>query len=424
MTSGSAAVRQFAAWLQPVRWATSLVLWSVVAGVWLLPFDLPLREIAPFGVAAAIARTWIAVLVRGDRRLPVWLVTASLVADAALLSGLLEITGGPFNPFVVMYGVYVWLGILLSLPSATVVGVASAIALGWLVFDHLQVHGIDHHRLNDLPTHLVAMWLAGAALAELVAHYVVRSQAALAERQHWLDEARERAARNEHLASLTTLAAGAAHELSTPLATIAVAARELERSAAALSGPSRADPIGDDARLIRTEVDRCQIILDGMSGRAHGDFQTVAELLSPASIAELAKTRLAADQQARLRIEIAADAGTPNAAGLEVVQTVSSLLKNAFDASAADDAVLLRAVQHGPMLRIEVQDNGAGMSPEARRRAGEPFYTTKEAGKGLGLGLFLARTIAERSGGTLQLATGSGTTAILELPTTMAEINA
>ena len=66
--------------------------------------------------------------------------------------------------------------------------------------------------------------------------------------------------------------------------------------------------------------------------------------------------------------------------------------------------------------RIEVQDQGAGIPPEVRHRVGEPFYTTKPPGKGLGLGLFLARAFAERAGGTLEFNGDGGTTAILELP--------
>ena len=74
------------------------------------------------------------------------------------------------------------------------------------------------------------------------------------------------------------------------------------------------------------------------------------------------------------------------------------------------------------MVRIEVHDRGAGMSPEVRRRVGEPFYTTKEPGRGLGLGLFLTRTFAERSGGTLQFDSDNGTTAILEIPARAVEV--
>ena len=74
------------------------------------------------------------------------------------------------------------------------------------------------------------------------------------------------------------------------------------------------------------------------------------------------------------------------------------------------------------MLRIEVRDRGVGMSPDVRRRVGEPFYTTKEPGQGLGLGLFLTRAFAERTGGTLQFEGDKGTTAILEIPARAVEV--
>jgi two-component system sensor histidine kinase RegB len=78
--------------------------------------------------------------------------------------------------------------------------------------------------------------------------------------------------------------------------------------------------------------------------------------------------------------------------------------------------VVLRLTARGEMARIEVRDDGTGMTTETLGRAGEPFYTTKPAGTGLGLGLFLVRAFAERSGGTLEFETGDGTTAILEVP--------
>ena len=339
-------------------------------------------------------------------------------ADAALLTGLLDITGGPFNPFIVMFVTYVWLAaVTVSPPWAVLVTVVSAIGFAWLVVDHVQAESVAHHRLNDFPAHLFTMWFAGAAIAELVAHYVSRARAALAQRQQELDDARERALRSEHLASLATLAAGAAHELSTPLATIAVASRELERQAQRLSETlPLVEPLKEDARLIRTEVDRCQVILDTMSGRASEGVASAADPLPADAIANLVRSRLSDEHRSRLRVSIESGASVPAAPGAAMVQAISSLLRNAFDASDSTSDVSLRFEQRGGMVRIEVRDRGAGMSPEVLRRAGEPFYTTKPAGHGMGLGLFLTRTFAERSGGALYFDTADGTTAVLEIP--------
>src|SRR5439155_5090388 len=116
-------------------------------------------------------------------------------------------------------------------------------------------------------THLFTIWIAGTVTAELVAYFVGRASEALRRREDALEVMRLRAARSERLVSLTTLAAGAAHELSTPLATIALTSRELQH---ALEARDNDAPLTEDARLIRSEVDRCQAILDQMSGRAGG----------------------------------------------------------------------------------------------------------------------------------------------------------
>jgi two-component system sensor histidine kinase RegB len=265
MVNNPADLRHVVAWLPVVRWSTGVVLWTVFAVAWLFPhLDLPLRAIVALGLGAAVCRTLAAAAFHVRARAPRWLLGLSLVADAALLTGLLDITGGPFNPFIVMYVTYVWLaGVTVSPAGGGLVATAAAIGFGWLVIDHLQAGLLEHHRLNDFPTHLFTMWLAGAAVAELVAHYVTRARVVLAQRQQQLDEARDRAVRSERLASLTTLAAGAAHELSTPLATIAVAARELERNATRVSEPTGlVGALEDDARLIRSEVHRCQAIME------------------------------------------------------------------------------------------------------------------------------------------------------------------
>jgi two-component system sensor histidine kinase RegB len=419
MSDPSSEMRHVVAWLQPVRWVTCIALWTVLAVVWLFPrLDISLRDIGVLGFAAAICRTLVVVTSHGRRRTPPALLGLAFAADAVLLTGLLDITGGPFNPFIVMYAAYVWAAAVVVSPAwAAAASLASLAGFGWLVVDHLRAGLIEHHRLNDFPAHLFTMWLAAAGVAELVAHYVTRARTALAQRQAQVDEARERASRSERLASLTTLAAGAAHELSTPLATIAVAARELERNASRVAEPQAAGAaLKDDARLIRVELDRCQAILDGMSGRAGAGAPTTLEPLAPASIVRLVQERLADARRQRLDVEIAPEAPVPSATGAEMVQAISSLVKNAFDASGNDDRVILRFAARDGMARIEVRDHGAGMPPDTHRRAGEPFFTTKEPGKGLGLGLFLVRTFAERSGGTLDFEINAGTMAILEIP--------
>jgi two-component system sensor histidine kinase RegB len=374
--------------------------------------------IAPFGLAAAICRTLaIAFPQRGGSLQPL-LRGLSLCADVALLTALLDITGGPFNPFVVLFASYIWLAaVTLSLPWIVVVTVVSIGGCGWLLLDHVQADIGEHHRLNDLPAHLFTMWVAGAAVAELVAHYVTRARRALAEQQQQLDAAHERAMRSEHLAALTTLAAGAAHELSTPLATIAIAARELERAADRLSSelPS-VEPLRDDARLIRREVDRCQVVLDNMSGRASAGTAAAGEPLAPTAIVDLVRARLSDEQRSRLRVAIAPRVAAPAAAGAAVVQAVASLINNAFEASEPGSAVWLRCDERDMMIRISVHDSGPGMSADVLRRAGEPFFTTKPTGRGMGLGLFLTRAFAEHAGGSLRFDTTNGTTAILEIP--------
>jgi two-component system sensor histidine kinase RegB len=121
-------------------------------------------------------------------------------------------------------------------------------------------------------------------------------------------------------------------------------------------------------------------------------------------------------------VDIASDILAPAAASAGIVQAVSSLLRNAFQASDPRAEVVLRLEQRGSMVHVEVCDRGAGMLPEVARRAGEPFYTTKEPGQGIGLGLFLARTFIERAGGTLRFETADGTTAVLEIPAEHAEM--
>ena len=129
------------------------------------------------------------------------------------------------------------------------------------------------------------------------------------------------------------------------------------------------------------------------------------------------RDRLTDDRMARLVVDVPSQMPALVAPRAGLRQTVLSLISNAFDASARlNSPVMVSVSAVDNAFRISVRDEGSGLTPEMMRRAGEPFFTTKEAGHGLGLGLFLARIFAERLGGSLRLESDRGTIAVLELP--------
>jgi two-component system sensor histidine kinase RegB len=400
-------------WLVRLRWANVTVDGLVLAVAFALPAaDFPLRPLTPLVAASALAHAVVAACLTRGRAVPRAAGFVALVVDIALLTGLLDLTGGPFNPFAVMYAVQVALGaVTLGRVPATLLGLAAVGSFATLLVWHSREGLFGHHRITDFPTHLFLMWLALGATAELVMYFLVQASSAI-------ERMRLRAARSERLAALTTLAAGAAHELSTPLGTIALAARELERAATRGAG---AQALVGDARLIRTEVDRCRSILDQMSGRALGTAVDLPEAVElPGLFAEVAR-ELPSAQAARLEWRTAPALPPVQASRAGLRRAVLSLVANAFDASPPDGPVRLVAEPSAGVagrggVRIEVRDEGPGMAPAVLARAGEPFFTTKDPGRGLGLGLFLARLFAERNGGSLSFHTGGGTTAVLDLP--------
>ena len=206
-------------------------------------------------------------------------------------------------------------------------------------------------------------------------------------------QARAREAQNERFAAVATLAAGAAHELGSPLGTIAIAAGELARQARAL--PEQHE-LAEDAELIREEVGRCRGILDRLQQTADDSPRSV-------SLAEVEAGLRAKLPPYSMRLKVQVDPGLAAvfAPPQGLIQSLAVLAKNSFDASAAGEPVTLEIRRSGAHVEFTVRDRGAGLEESARLHAGEPFFTTKPAGQGMGLGLFLVRLFAQRLGGRL-----------------------
>lgn len=413
------AVRIRLAWLVKLRWAAVAGAAGLVAGAELgLDLALPRLPLAALlGLAAASNAALAGSLARGVR-IGERHLGAVLTLDVGLLTGLLYWTGGPANPFSVLYLVHVALAAVMLPPAwSGALAALSVLAFGALFPTHVPIPGplaLQPGRgEGGFSLHLQGMWGAFTLAAGLIAYFVAKLSGALRAREAELAAARDREARSARLASLATLAAGTAHELGSPLGTIAVAAKELERSLAR-GGGDRA--LGEEAQLIRAEVERCRAILERMSAGAGGSVpEAPAPVEAPALLEEL-RAGLPPEQRPRLRGE--AEPVRLRAPARALANALGSLVRNAFDASPPDAPVRVSVREEGARVRLEVCDRGHGMAPEIAERAGEPFFSTKEPGRGQGLGLFLARALAEQLGGELRLdsAPERGTRAVLELP--------
>lgn len=406
-------------WLVRLRWAeVAGQAGTVLVGQFLFDGALPIAALFTVVAIGLVSNLAIELHYFGDRRSdlaarPVQDVQIALVMmlDIAVLTGLLYFTGGPHNPFAFLYVVQISLATVLvrALWSWVLVGM-SFVGFGILLLAHQPLAIPDDRRS-------LGMWVALGVASAFVVHFLRRITGALAERDAELTAARGLAARQERLASLATLSAGAAHELSTPLGTVALAAKELEHALTKASLPE----LAADAKLIREQVGRCRGILEQMAQGAG----TVGENVAACTVAELLDESMVGIRDApvvhrdvpaevlKLSLKL-----PPRA----VTQALRSLITNAQDASPPTSSVVVAVRAEAHAVELTIRDRGAGMPSEILARIGEPFFTTKAPGRGMGLGLFLARAVVEAVGGNLHIQSeaGEGTEVRVTLPTDVA----
>lgn len=408
------------AWLLRLRWITVIgQTAAVLVSARMLPDELPVLLL--LGLVALGALSNLALMFRLRRPEPVQPALPGLVLglDILLLTGLLYGSGGPANPFTAIYLVHITLAaVVMRGIWAWALGLLSTAGFGLLFVSSVHIHSLGHmnHGEGDgMSLHLMGMWVAFAITAILIAAFVGRVTEALRQRDEELAALRDLTARQARLAALTTLAAGVAHELGTPLGTIAVASKELQRTAEAM-GQTGSD-VAQDAALIRQEVDRCRRILDQMAGPTGStlgeDFQALAWEELQANLLE----GLAEADRSRIVFQWpTASCGQMPRRGL--ARALRAVVANALEAAPRPNQITVTALLDQGDWQIDVMDGGSGMAPEVLARAGEPFFSTKPTGAGMGLGLFLARTFAEQLGGELRVesALGQGTTVRMTWP--------
>jgi len=227
-------------------------------------------------------------------------------------------------------------------------------------------------------------------------------------------------AREQHLTQLDGLAAAAAHELGTPLATITLIVKDLQKQLPA------SDPLEEDLTLLAQETARCRAIL-GKLASLGGD---AGNILDEMSLSLLLEEVAGPHRDFGVHISIVEDGKGPEPACLRnpgILYGLGNLIENAIDFAVSE--VRIVAQWNGARVRIVIEDDGPGFSPDVVGRVGEPYVTTKndrraktDEGAGLGLGLFIAKTLLERSGAIVKTenrvppATGAMVTILWERP--------
>lgn len=336
---------------------------------------------------------------------------SQLLIDIAALSALVFFSGGATNPLVSLLLPPVAIA-ALTLPARCVaaVGVIAVAAYSLLMVFYMPLPLADAGRATRL--HLLGMWLTFAVSAAMIAWFVVRMTRLIRERDAELSAAREQALRDERVMAIGTLAAGAAHELGTPLATMALIAGELARD------EQLPDAAREDIVLLRQQIAACKTIITGLSRRAGAERLENADLQPVDRWLDAVRQRWhALRPQAESRLAVS---GTPPvpliAADPRLEQALLNLLNNA--ASASSQAIDVGLGWSAGGITIDVRDHGPGFPEEILQQGGRQAFPAHEHGSGIGL--MLTRAALEQTGGRLSLSNppDGGALARLELKPT------
>jgi two-component system, sensor histidine kinase RegB len=376
-----------------------------------LRIALPWQAILSVLIALGIVSLAVWLSLRRGRAVGAGEFFLHLLIDVAGLSALLYLSGGSANPFVSLYLVPLVIA-AIALPPAFAWAMAALTASCYGLLFYFYVPMPPLHTSHDFALHLFGMWINFLVSALIIAWLVARMSRAIRSRDAEIARQREEALRNERIVALGTLAAGAAHELGTPLSTMAVVLGEIAHEHASDAG------LGRDIATLRTQVDVCKHTITRMVAAAG---QARAEGGGAQPIDEFLRETLERWRAIRPTVNVSEHlAGAIPAPSIVTEQTlrqaIINLLNNAADASPHH--VELDCSWDRTRLNVEIRDRGPGLSREAAAHAGRRFFSTKPEGQGNGIGLILARATLERLGGRIDLKprAGGGACTLVELP--------
>jgi len=343
--------------------------------------------------------------------------TVYLAFDVLQLAALLYLTGGIANPFALMFLAPVVI-------AAATLNLGNTLILGGLALVSVSVISVIHNPLPwesgqtlELPLlYQVGIWVSLVIGIGFTSIYAWRIASESARMSAGLAATQLALAREHRLASLGALATAAAHELGTPLGTIAVVARELERAL-----PENSAEI-EDVRLLRAQAERCRAIIARLANPEEAMLGATARLPLGALLNDVAEPYRGEDVEISIELDTKGETAPQVWRAPALLHGLGNIIENAAD--FARSRVRVQADFDAQQIRVSVEDDGPGFAPEIFERIGEPYITSRpghhalgesELGpaalgqhEGMGLGFFIAKTLLEQTGGTVKAVNPAG----------------
>lgn len=315
-----------------------------------------------------------------------------LAYDLLQLSALLFMTGGLTNPFALLFLVPVTISsTILSRQSTVALAVVAVGFITLLAFLYLPLPWAGENPPHFPVLYVVGIWAALVLGVSFVATYAGRVSFETRRMSDALAETQLALSKEQRLSALGGLAAAAAHELGTPLGTITLVAREL------VDEIPEDSPLAEDIQLLISQSERCRDILAELSRSPDED-----ETFRSTNLTGLVEAAVEPYGQYGIELEVIAADGTPPTVprSPEVMHGLANITENAVD--FAEEKVQIFLEWSGPEITIRIEDDGPGIPDDVLRSLGEPYMTTRRESGGMGLGVFIATTLLERSGARVE----------------------
>lgn len=403
-----------------VRLQTQVLLrWMAVIGqlIAVILVDTILDYPVPLGLcfAAISASAWLNVILtiryRATIRLPENQAAIYFGYDLLQLAVLLYLTGGLQNPFALLFLVPVTISATsLTLRSTIILWAVAAIAVTVLAFYHEPLPWAIGGEFQTPLIYTMGMWASLELGLGFMAGYAWRIAQESRRMSDALTATQLVLGREQRLSALDGLAAAAAHELGTPLGTIALVSKELQREF------DDDSPWQEDLKLLRSQADRCKEILSRLTFQPEEGDAHFAQIPLSALLDEVVTPYRGGEVKFEIELTAQEESSEPVFVRQpEILYGLNNIVENATD--FARTTVRLSATYTETMLQVSIIDDGAGFPPDVIDKLGEPYLTTRprqqkhlaaadgdDLHEGMGLGFFIAKTFIERSGGTLNMA--------------------